>query len=216
VDTDSISDRLIRRPVYRVVNRCLWVGVRHTTLYDQILALAETWRVWRVVVDGTGVGAGLASFLAQALPGRLETFIFTAASKGQLGWAFMGLVECGRFKDWHRSTGARGDEGGWQEEFYQQVGACQMEVLPGPERRLRWGVPDGRRDERTGELLHDDLVFLPPWHPCWIKPAGQLAAKARSSSRPKTPSGIWILDTRTRMEVDPGCFLSASTTGLSR
>jgi len=34
-----------------------------------------------------------------------------------------------------------------------------MEVLPGPQKLLRWGVPDGTRDELTGKLIHDDLLI---------------------------------------------------------
>jgi hypothetical protein len=34
-----------------------------------------------------------------------------------------------------------------------------MEVVPGPDRRLRWGVPDCTRDAGDGELVHDDLVL---------------------------------------------------------
>ena len=34
-----------------------------------------------------------------------------------------------------------------------------MEVLPGPQKVMRWGVPDGTRDELSGELVHDDLVL---------------------------------------------------------
>jgi hypothetical protein len=34
-----------------------------------------------------------------------------------------------------------------------------MEIVPGPERRMKWGVPEGTRDAATGELVHDDLVM---------------------------------------------------------
>jgi hypothetical protein len=34
-----------------------------------------------------------------------------------------------------------------------------MQALPGPERRLRWGVPEGARDPVTGALVHDDLLI---------------------------------------------------------
>ena len=34
-----------------------------------------------------------------------------------------------------------------------------LEILPGPQKRVRWGVPDGRRDPATGELVHDDLLI---------------------------------------------------------
>jgi hypothetical protein len=43
--------------------------------------------------------------------------------------------------------------------FYNQLLHCQYEVLPGPAKTLRWGVPDGTRDAETGELVHDDLVL---------------------------------------------------------
>ncbi len=36
---------------------------------------------------------------------------------------------------------------------------CQYEVMPGPGKIMRWGVPDGTRDPATGELVHDDLVI---------------------------------------------------------
>ena len=53
-----------------------------------------------------------------------------------------------------------GTEGGnLQSLFYRQCRHAQMEILPGPERRMRWGVLDGMRDEASGELLHDDLLI---------------------------------------------------------
>jgi hypothetical protein len=35
---------------------------------------------------------------------------------------------------------------------------CQMEILPGLGRIMRWGVPDGARAPASGEYLHDDLL----------------------------------------------------------
>ncbi len=104
------------------------------------------------MVDATGVGAGLASVLGQALPGRVLPFIFSSASKSRLGWDFLSIVETGRFKDW-----AAGDE--LQAAFQAQLAYCQMEVLPGPERRRRWGVPDGLRHPASGQPVHDDLLL---------------------------------------------------------
>ena len=34
-----------------------------------------------------------------------------------------------------------------------------MEISVGPIRSMKWGVPDGTRDQTTGELIHDDLVI---------------------------------------------------------
>ena len=40
----------------------------------------------------------------------------------------------------------------------RQYAACISEVLPGPLRTMRWGVPEGTRDE-DGNLIHDDIVL---------------------------------------------------------
>jgi hypothetical protein len=42
--------------------------------------------------------------------------------------------------------------------FWREVKACEGQVLPGPGQVLRWGVPDGRRDAQSGDVLHDDLL----------------------------------------------------------
>ena len=108
VDLTSLEDELIKAPTYRVVNRHEWVGAKHTSLYGQIKALAEHWQARYLVVDATGIGAGLASFLDKALPGRVIPFIFTQKSKSDLGWAFLAIIETGRYKEYltprHRNT----------------------------------------------------------------------------------------------------------------
>ena len=86
----GLEDPLLRKPAYRVVGRRQWQGARHSQLFGQMMALIETWQPQQVVVDATGVGAGLASFLSAALPGRVTPFVFTPASKSKLGWDFLG------------------------------------------------------------------------------------------------------------------------------
>ena len=55
-------------PLYRVVDRMSWTGAKHITLHEQLVDLARTvWKLSALVVDATGVGAGLASFLADQL-----------------------------------------------------------------------------------------------------------------------------------------------------
>ncbi len=39
-----------------------------------------------------------------------------------------------------------------------QYEACQSEILPGPGKLLRWGVPEGKRGA-DGELIHDDTLL---------------------------------------------------------
>ncbi len=108
--TTQISGRLpssvSRLPTYRVVDRLAWTGVKHTALHEQLVDLARNvWGLSALVVDATGVGAGLASFLADRL-GRgprkviVEPFVFTAKSKSDLGWAFVALIDGGRIKEY--------------------------------------------------------------------------------------------------------------------
>ncbi len=170
VDLDTLADPLIKAPIYRAVQRRQWVGAGHTELYAQLLALAKTWCARWLVVDATGVGAGLASFLSRALPGKVVPFVFNQASKSKLGWDFLAIVDGGRWKDFDpqagggAGSGAKGVAAGLesqvrlQAQFFRQLAFCQYELAPGPGKVMKWGVPDGRRDPATGELLHDDLV----------------------------------------------------------
>lgn len=152
-DLTTLDDPQLRAPTYRVVQRRQWLGVRHTDLYSELLSLAETWGVRWLVVDATGVGAGLAAFLRRALPGRVLPFQFNAASKSKLGWDFLSVVDSGRWKE-PAGTPERLDS-----LFQRQLQHCQYEIASGPEKRMRWGVPDGTRDPANGEMVHDDLLL---------------------------------------------------------
>jgi hypothetical protein len=157
VDLSTLSDDLHQAPTYHVVNRYLWTGIRHTTLYARLKALADLWSARYLVVDATGVGAGLASFLDKALPGLVIPFVFTPCSKSDLGWSFLALIETGRYKEYSPSPSASHDE--LQSLFWEQVKNCQSNVLPGPAKTIRWGVPRATRHPATGEILHDDLLI---------------------------------------------------------
>ena len=155
-----------RRPRYEVVRRYLWTGTKHTTLYHQLLDLARNvWRARYVVVDATGVGAGLASFLRAALGERVVLpFVFTLASKSQLGWGFLGVIDSGRFKDYRTGSSPSSvrdaetlsvvDDAEARDlgtVFWRQVEQCTYEVRAGPNRLMSWSVPDPR--------VHDDLLL---------------------------------------------------------
>jgi hypothetical protein len=168
IDLSGLLDDGLQSPIYRVVDRRLWTGVPHTQLYGQLRALFEHWNASYLVVDATGVGAGLASFLDKALPGKVISFVFSSSSKSKLGWDFLSIIETGRFRDWREGSAPqrhgehREDlKGEWDErsEFWRQAGLCELKIYPGPERRIAWGVPDGTRDPLTGELVHDDLLL---------------------------------------------------------
>jgi hypothetical protein len=147
-------------PTYRVVDRKLWLGVKHTTLYQQILALVNHWRAVWVVVDATGVGAGLTSFLTKALGdhrdddgGKVIPVVFSSKVKSDLGWNFLGIVETGRYRDYFD------DEQQDTRQFWYEVNNCQREVRPGPNRLLKWGVWDDVAYDGLIAYGHDDLII---------------------------------------------------------
>lgn len=86
-----------------IVYRAAWVGVKHAALYRQILDLLKrVWNVRRVCVDATGVGAGLASFLTEALGAfTVEPCIFDSALKlhTELAFNFLAMVNSGRMRE---------------------------------------------------------------------------------------------------------------------
>ncbi|MBE0695782.1 MAG: hypothetical protein IH586_02560 [Anaerolineaceae bacterium] len=162
VDLSGLSDPALRAPVYRVVERRQWVGAPHPGIYNEIRETALAYGARYVVVDATGVGAGLASFLERALPGRVVRFLFTSASKSKLGWDFQALVDAGRWVEGVRRAELASDiqpANPLQRLFLQQLAYCQYEVLAGPEKTLRWGVRDGTRDPLSGAYIHDDLLI---------------------------------------------------------
>ncbi len=154
VDVRTLDDPGLKAPTYRVVDRHVWQGWKQIALYAQVRALAERWNPRWLVVDATGVGAGLASFLEKALPGRVLAFTFSSASKSALGWDFLAVCDTGRFRDW-APTGA---DDALRLLFTAQARACQFRVREGPARLLAWGVPDGTRDPVSGAPVHDDLL----------------------------------------------------------
>jgi len=163
-DLSTLDDPGLGMPRYEVVNRYWWTGKKHAELYGAILDLFEAWRAAYIVVDATGVGAGLASFLQRRLGsvrddppgaaysrllrhaqpaagGAVLPFVFSQKSKSDLGWAFVGCIESGRFKDYVDDGAAD------TAQFWREAEACEFEVLPGPGKLLRWGVPDPGHDD---------------------------------------------------------------------
>jgi len=147
-------DGLAPRPVYRVVDRHAWTGIKHVALHDRIVDLARNvWKASAVVVDATGIGTGLAAFLAAELgarrggspPIKVVPFIFSAASKSALGWDFLSLIDSGRLKE-YADDGAEVTR-----TYWQQLANTVYDTPPGPGKPLRWSVPTSRG--------HDDLVM---------------------------------------------------------
>jgi hypothetical protein len=153
-DLSTLDDDLIHAPTYRAVKRYQWVGRKHSEMYGALRGIIDHWKARFVVVDSTGVGAGLASFLDKAYDERVIPFVFSSASKSKLGWDFLGICDTGRWKEWAGSEQMR-QVPSLQDEFWRQCKNCDYSVLDGPGKLMRWGVPDGTRDTRTGDLVHD-------------------------------------------------------------
>jgi len=170
LDFSLLGEDLVGKPIYRVVNRQLWQGERHSTLYARLLHLADLWQPEKIVVDASGVGAGVGSFLRDKLGERVITLQFTRQLKSRLGWGFLAVVDTGRFQDFFARSAPdqwsanpllgqmAAEQDRLQALFYRQLAGLQAEVSTGPERLLKWSVPEGARDPEGG-LLHDDLVL---------------------------------------------------------
>jgi hypothetical protein len=140
-------------PYYNTVDRHLWLGTRHTRLYEQIVALAAHWHAMYVIVDATGVGAGLASFLEKRLRDRVIPIQFSPRVKSDLGWNFLAVVETGRYHDY------ADDQKQDTRQFWYEAGACQYEVRPGPGRFMKWGVTETPAYDGVIARGHDDLLI---------------------------------------------------------
>ena len=140
------------QPVYELVARYAWTGTRQTVLHDRIVQLARVWGVRQVVIDATGIGAGLTSFLRASLGERVVMpFVFSSVSKSQLAWDLLGLIDAGRVRVFVVDDGAEPEQRRLDALFWRQLTFCRFTVLPGPGKLLRWGVEDA--------TLHDDLLI---------------------------------------------------------
>ena len=142
-------------PSFSVVFRKAWHGVKHTSLYSVISSLIRFWHPKYVVCDATGVGAGITSFLSSAFKSLVIPFIFNFRSKSDLAWSFLSLIDSGRYKDYFCPSGPLFH---LQNTFFRECEFCQYEVQPGPDKRIRWSVPDNTSDPINGEIIHDDLL----------------------------------------------------------
>ena len=147
VEIDLSTLETLQRPTYHVVSRHSWVGENHLTVFGNIKNLAETWNPRHIVMDATGVGEGLWAMLDRQFPSRVIPVKFTQQEKSEIGWRFLSIIETGRFRD-HLHT----------DEVRLQYSKCICEILSGPAKTLRWGVPDGTRGP-NGELIHDDFIL---------------------------------------------------------
>jgi hypothetical protein len=147
VEVDNSTVKLVGKPTYRAVFRMAWTGKSHVAVFGALKALVGQWKTRYIVIDATGVGEGLWSMLDNAYGEKTVLPVkFTAQLKSALGYGLLGMMDSGRYQEYHP----------FDETFQRQLDYCRSEILPGPGKLMRWGVPDGKRDRASGEPVHDD------------------------------------------------------------
>ncbi|MFC2072972.1 hypothetical protein ACFLUU_09830 [Chloroflexota bacterium] len=121
----SIGDGVQKQPGVRVVEHYWWTGRKHTDLYPQLVdILKNVWHCRRVVVDATGVGQPVSSFLRQALGSLIIPFTFTAQSKSGLGFSLLAAVNSGRLKMY------TGDSSAEYQQFWLEMEKAKSQYRP--------------------------------------------------------------------------------------
>jgi hypothetical protein len=85
-------------PTIRVVEQYQWTGTPHSQLYSSIVAAIKKWNCRRALVDATGIGQPVASFLKKELGSRVVPFTFTQKSKSDMGFELLSFVNSARLK----------------------------------------------------------------------------------------------------------------------
>lgn len=88
-------------PTLDVVHQYAWQGLDHDAARGEMLGLLQRWRVAHVVVDATGIGEPIATYLLGQLGERKVTaFKFSRPSKSSLGYDFLAAVNTGAVRLW--------------------------------------------------------------------------------------------------------------------
>jgi hypothetical protein len=121
----SVCDDVRKQPGVKVVEHYWWTGKKHTDLYPRLVdILKNVWRCKRVVVDATGVGQPVSSFLRRSLGSRVAPFTFTAQSKSELGFNLLAAVNSGRLKMY------AGDGSAEYREFWSEMERAKSQYRP--------------------------------------------------------------------------------------
>jgi hypothetical protein len=124
VDFSTCSE-VIKQPQIRVVEHYWWTGKKHAELYPQLIdILKNVWCCRKVVVDATGIGQPVSSFLKQSLGSKISPFIFTTPSKSELGFNLLAATNSGRLKMY------AGDGSAEYREFWSEVERAKSRYRP--------------------------------------------------------------------------------------
>ena len=93
------------QPGLQIVHQIEWNGKPYTEQYSQFVELCEHWDFRRIVIDATGLGDSLASFLAARLGDEIVVpFHFSRQSKSKLAYQMLSLIDTCRLKMYKDDT----------------------------------------------------------------------------------------------------------------
>jgi hypothetical protein len=132
-------------PEIEVVEHYSWAGADHPTQHHALRRLLiDVFPCACIVVDATGLGAGVASWLASAAgESVVEPFVFTAPSKSRLGFTLLAMAGTGRCRVY------RNDGSGPWAQLRREVDSARYEL--GANEQMRFSVPDSEG--------HDDFLM---------------------------------------------------------
>jgi hypothetical protein len=120
-----IGNSIRKQPSIKLVEHYWWTGRNHADLYPQLVdILKNVWHCRRVVVDATGVGQPVSSFLRQTLGPAVVPFTFTQQSKSALGFNLLAAVNSGRLKMYASDGSAE------YQEFWLEMEKAKSQYRP--------------------------------------------------------------------------------------
>ncbi len=135
------DDAVLKDPKLKIVEHYCWTGRKHTELYAQLVdILKNVWRCRKIVVDATGVGEPVASFLRSALGSRVVSFTFTQSSKSELGFNLLAAINSGRLKVY------QGDGSEEYQEFCFEMEKARSQYRPNQTMNFFVDPSDGHDD----------------------------------------------------------------------
>jgi hypothetical protein len=124
LDFSNVDD-IVKQPRVSIVEHYCWTGKKHTELYAQLVDILQSvWRCRRTVVDATGVGQPVCSFLKKSLGAKVSPFTFTAQSKSELGFNLLAAINSGRLKMY------AGDGSPEHQEFWFEMEKAKSQYRP--------------------------------------------------------------------------------------
>ena len=152
---DGLGSKL---PSISVVEHYWWTGRPHTETFSRLIhILKDIWGCRRVIVDATGVGAGVAAFLRKSLGTSIvKPFAFTARSKSDLGFDLLAAINSGRLHTY------KPDGSPESHEFWSQISKARSTVRPNQTINFFVEPSQGHDDFLTSLAL---LAHASPLHP---------------------------------------------------